>query len=112
MQIILRDLPKISLNVWYSSSHWSKRKKIKDAYKIIVKNQFKDVLSKDKQYHVNYSFEFTKRPLDATNCTAMVKMIEDIIFEDDNYKIIKSITIESMKSHQDLVYIEITQLNK
>lgn len=37
----------------------------------------------------------------------MIKLIEDIIFEDDNYKIVESITIESKKSDVDIVMIEI-----
>jgi hypothetical protein len=44
MTIILKDLPKISLNKWYAGMHWTKRKKIKDNYTLIVKSQFKDVL--------------------------------------------------------------------
>ena len=44
MTIILKDLPKVSLNVWYSSKHWSFRKKLKDNYTLLVKSQFKNVL--------------------------------------------------------------------
>ncbi len=112
MQIILRDLPKISLNDWYSGKHWTKRKRLKDAYSLIIKNQLKDVLSKQNKYHVSYYFGFRVRPLDATNCVAMVKLIEDIIFEDDSYKIVESITIQSNKSKTDFVEIEIIELNK
>ena len=110
MQIKLVGLPKISLNEWYAGNHWTKRKSIKDKYYWIIKSQFKDVLSKSERYHVSYSFYFKTKPLDASNCIAMVKMIEDIIFEDDNYKIIKSITIESHKSEQECVIIEIIEL--
>ena len=52
MIVKLEDLPKISLNAWYSGNHWTKRKKMKDSYKTIVKSQFKDVLPKDKEYKV------------------------------------------------------------
>lgn len=105
--ITLKGLPKISLNDWYSGQHWSKRKAIKDKYYWIIKSQFKDVLSKDKVYQVSYSFYFKLKPLDASNCIAMVKMIEDILFEDDNYKIVEQITITSKKSDEDVVCIEI-----
>lgn len=107
IKITLHDLPKISLNEWYSGVHWSKRKAIKDKYYWTIKSQFKDVLSKDKVYKVSYSFYFKLKPLDASNTIAMVKMIEDIIFEDDNYKIIEQITISSQKGSKDVVYIEI-----
>ena len=108
--IILKDLPKVSLNKWYAGDHWTKRKKLKDSYKLLVKSQFNHVLSKDKQYEVTYNFEFNKRPLDASNCVAMVKLIEDIIFEDDNYKIVKGITITSDKGKKDIVLIKIKEL--
>jgi hypothetical protein len=109
MRIILKDLPKISLNKWYAGTHWTKRKEIKDNYKLIIKNQFKEVLSKDKHYHVSYYLCFKTRPLDASNCAAMVKLIEDVIFEDDNFKIVESITIQSVHGNTDFVEIEIIE---
>ena len=107
MQITLKNLPKISLNDWYAGTHWTKRKAIKDKYYWLIKQQFKDVLSAKDKYKVSYSFYFKTKPLDASNCIAMIKLIEDIIFEDDNYKIVESITIESKKSDVDIVVIEI-----
>ena len=107
MIIELTNLPKISLNVWYSSAHWSKRKKIKDQYKLIIKSQFKPILPKDKSYQVDYTFNFKTRPLDASNCVAMVKLIEDVIFEDDNYRVVNSINIKSRKATADSVEIKI-----
>lgn len=110
MEIILYNLPKISLNKWYSGNHWTKRKKIKDIYKLIVKSQFKAVLSKEKKYIVKYVLTFKSRPLDPTNAIAIIKLIEDIIFEDDNYKIIDTIQIQSRKGKQDSVYITIDEI--
>lgn len=110
MQIKLEGLPKVSLNKWYAGTHWTSRKKLKDTYTLIIKSQFKDVLSKEKQYEVKYDFNFNKRPLDASNCVAMVKMIEDVIFEDDSYKIVKKIIITSNKSKEDNVIIKIKEL--
>ena len=107
MTIILKDLPKVSLNVWYSSKHWSFRKKLKDNYTLLVKSQFKEVLPASESYDTEYHFTFKSRPLDASNCVAMVKMIEDIIFESDGYKVIKSILITSSKGDQDQVEIKI-----
>ena len=108
MKIILKDLPKVSLNVWYSSKHWSFRKKLKDNYTLIVKSQFKQVLPASESYNTEYHFTFKSRPLDASNCVAMVKMIEDIIFESDGYKVIKSILITSSKGAEDKVEILIS----
>lgn len=105
MEIKLYKLPKISLNKWYSGAHWSKRKKIKDSYKLLVKSQFKQVLSKKFSYEVEYEFNFKTRPLDASNCVAMVKLIEDIIFEDDKYNIVTSLNVKSKKSKEEFVKI-------
>lgn len=112
IKIILKDLPKISLNKWYSGNHWSARKRMKDIYKLIVWSQFKHVLSKDKQYEVEYIFYFKSNPLDVSNCVAMVKLIEDVIFEDDKYNIVLSIKISSNKSKKkmDYVLIKINEL--
>jgi len=107
MDVILKDLPKISLNKWYSGTHWTKRKKLKDTYTLLVNSQFKDVLSKENKYKVDYIFHFKTRPLDASNCVAMVKMIEDIMFEDDKYNIVLKLTIESKKAKEDFVEIKI-----
>ena len=107
MTIIFKDLPKVSLNKWYAGMHWTKRKKIKDSYTQIVRSQFTEVLSKDKLYNVEYHFTFKNRPLDASNCVAMVKMVEDIIFEDDSYKIVHSILISSGKGERDTLEINI-----
>ena len=107
MLILLKDLPKISLNKWYAGMHWTKRKKMKDNYTQIVNSQFYKVLSKDKTYQVEYHFTFKSRPLDASNCVAMVKMIEDIIFETDSYKVVTSLVITSRKGNSDIVEIKI-----
>jgi len=98
--IRIKNLPKISLNKWYAGTHWTARKKIKDAYKKLIKHKVEDG-----EYDVEYTFYFKSRPLDATNTIAMAKMIEDIIFENDSYKKIKSVTLKSRKSKND--YVEI-----
>ena len=109
MKIIFKDLPKVSLNAWYGGGHWSKRKKLKDNYTLIVKSQFKDVLPASESYNTEYHFTFKLRPLDASNCVAMIKMIEDIIFESDGYKTIRSILITSYKGESDMVEIKINK---
>ena len=107
MDITLYNLPKISLNKWYAGMHWTKRKKIKDNYTQIVRSQFSSLLSRDNTYKVKYHFTFKSRPLDASNCVAMVKMIEDIIFETDSYKVVTEIVITSSKGLEDKVVIKV-----
>lgn len=110
MQIILKNLTKISLNDWYAGNHWTKRKQIKDTYYWIIKSQFKETLSKVGKYIVEYEFVFKSHPLDASNTIAMVKMIEDIIFEDDKWDIITKLIISSKKGNEDLVTITINKI--
>ena len=110
MIITLKELPKISLNKWYAGIHWTKRKKIKDTYTLLVKSQFKEVFSSEHSYTTEYSFTFKSRPLDASNCVAMVKMVEDIIFASDGYKVVRSILITSNKGTEDSLEIKINKI--
>ena len=107
--ITLKDLPKLSLNQWYGGTHWTKRKKLKDQYILLTKSQFKGVFPKNNQYVVHYAYFFKTRPLDASNAIAMTKMIEDIIFEDDKWDIIREISISSQKAKQDYVTITVNE---
>lgn len=109
-KIILRKLTKISLNKWYAGVHWSERNRIKNEYKIIIKSQYKNVFPKNKKYFVEYDFFFKNKPLDASNCVAMVKLIEDIIFEDDKFDIIIGIKISSRKNKDERVEIGVKEL--
>ena len=104
-KITLDNLPKISLNKYYAGVHWSDRKQAVDNFKWAVKSQAKIIYPKDRSYDVNYLFEFKSRPLDSSNCMGMVKIIEDTIFEDDNYKIIHKVSMRSIKSNRDRVTI-------
>ena len=110
MKIKLYDLPKVSTNKFYSSMHWTKRKALKDNYTLIIHNQFKDILPKTKKYEVEYLFNFRVRPLDASNCSIMLKMIEDVIFENDKHNIVESIKIRSRKNKEEFVEITITEI--
>lgn len=108
--IILKDLPKISLNQWYASQHWSKRKKLKDNYFWIVKSQTKVVFPKDKKYTVDYEFHFSRNYLDASNTIAMTKMVEDILFEDDKWDIILKLSVSSIKDKSDFLKITVNEI--
>ena len=110
-EITLYNLKKHSLNEIYAGKHWTKRKKIKDSYKLLISNQFKNVFSKDKTYDVSYEFVFQANPLDASNTVYMLKMIEDVIFESDGYKTVSSLNIKSRKGKTDCVNIIVTEIN-
>ena len=74
-EIVIYDLPKVSLNKWYAGCHWTKRQKLKEQYLWLVKQRISVYPIK-----VSYYFEFKTRPLDASNCVAMIKLIEDCTF--------------------------------
>lgn len=110
MRIIeIYDLPKISLNKWYSGSHWTKRTALKNDYLFLL-NPIRNIVY---PVSVDYVFEFKNRPLDASNCSAMLKIIEDILFSgNDGYKQITKISIESKKAKRDKVTIKIKQITE
>ena len=91
--------------------HWKKRADDKKTYTFLIKSQFKQVLKADKVYSVTYEFVFKNKPLDTSNTVYMLKMIEDVLFEDDTYKIIPELRIKSTKGKEDLVIINIKQIN-
>ena len=35
LELVFYDLPKVSLNKFYAGCHWTKRKQLKDAYKLL-----------------------------------------------------------------------------
>jgi len=111
MRLLLEDLPKVSLNLFYAGCHWTKRNKLKDQYTWIIKSQFKGKLSREKKYTCKYMFQFKNNPLDASNCIAMVKMIEDCLFENDKYDIVLEISVSSRKGKKELVDIIITEVD-
>lgn len=109
--ILITGLPKISLNEWYSGKHFSYRVKMKGIYKMMVKGQCKYKFDKKAKYSVSYNFGFVKNPLDATNCAAMAKLIEDIIFQSDKWDIVRSVTLSSTKHIKDEVMIIVEKIS-
>jgi len=104
--IILKDLPKVSLNQFYAGIHWTKRKAYKDAYKLLIASQTKEIFTAP--CRVMYRFTFKNNALDCSNCIGMVKMIEDCLFPNDSYKIVKSMMITSERGKRDSVEITVS----
>jgi len=107
IKIILKDLPKVSNNKFYAGMHWTKRKETRDNFHFRVKSQCKRVFGSENQYIATYAFEFKSSPLDASNCVGMLKMIEDVLFEKDNWNIVDIGGITSRKGKQDKVEITV-----
>lgn len=104
IELVIHGLPKVSLNTWYSGNHWSKRLKTKKEYTTILQRLY-GAKKVQGECNVEYEFGFKKNPLDCSNCVAMVKLIEDILFEKDDWKVVKSIKISSKKAEGDWVRI-------
>lgn len=111
VKITLKNLPKVSLNKWYSGVHWTERQKLKNNYGLLL-NKYKKKFKKIHRYDVDYRFYFKRSPLDASNCVAMVKLIEDVLFEDDKWDIVDSVTMGSKKSEIKEDYVEVTIITK
>jgi hypothetical protein len=105
------DLPKISLNEWYSGKHWSERVNIKNSYRWLIKSKVKTKLPKNKKYQVDYEFHFEKNPLDASNTVAMIKLIEDSMFENDAWNVIIKLSSMSVKDKSSFVIVNVTELD-
>lgn len=103
------DLPKVSANKFYDSRHWTYRKKIKDVYSLLLQRYY-HCMDCSKSYNVDYEFTFQKRPLDTSNTSAMIKMIEDVLFKNDSYKVVRKISTISSKGKRDCVKITVREL--
>ena len=105
VELELFNLKKISLNEWYAGKHWSNRTKIKNAYKRVIAKQTDLLIGQECK--VEYAFEFESHPLDASNTVAMAKMIEDIIFPNDGYKMVRKVSYSSDKGPKNKVTLKI-----
>lgn len=102
--LVIEGLPKISLNAYYAGKHWTNRSKMKEAYALLL-SKYKHKFDDKNTYEVEYRFEFKSKPLDATNTVVMVKMVEDVIFKSDTYKVVLSIKVSSKKGIKDKLTI-------
>ena len=93
--------------------HWAERKKIKDNFAKTVYALLcvqTDRRKFERPCEVEYIFEFKSRPLDCSNAIGMVKMLEDVLFPDDGYKIVKKISVTSLLSVEDKVTVIIKEI--
>jgi len=104
---------KISTNKVYAGMHWTERKGHAELYHSIVHSEvirqaFK--ISGAFPCIMKYDFYFSGRLLDASNCTYMVKLIEDGLvgsgtLPDDTPKYVRGITITSRRGREDKVEV-------
>ena len=103
---------KISTNPYYRL-HWRKKHEVNNLYY----SYFIDKKYKIDKYpvEITYRFYFKSRPLDSTNCSAKVKMIEDALIKngtlkDDNPNYVEATHTYSKKGESDEVEIEIISI--
>lgn len=111
MNITIPLPEKVSTNQIYAGMHWSKRKKLSDLYhQSLIEHRQKKV--EEYPVEITYIFNFKSKPLDTTNCTFMVKMLEDGliahgILKDDTPDHVSFTGIYSQKGSTDEVTINI-----
>ena len=71
------DLPKVSLNAWYASTHWKQRDKVKQQYKKLIPT----LTNIHFPIEISFQFYFKSHPLDADNCVAMIKLCVDSLLD-------------------------------
>lgn len=86
----------VSLNEWYSSKHWTHRKRIAEEWHKFYKSFLIEPYPNYKQYRIN--LEYNSR-LDPSNTIPMIKLLEDAlqelkIIDDDTKDYCKGIIIE------------------
>ena len=105
--VIKTKLKKFSTNQYFGN--WKKRKPLKDnleAHFRIDNIGFKKIARPIKQ--VDYIFHLKPTLLDVTNCSGMIKVLEDLIFYRDDPDYIKKVTIEVRLTEKEYEYVEIT----
>lgn len=113
MKLTLPIPIKISTNKIYAGVHWSVRKEYATLYHLLSRGQPKYI----GKYPIQIAYRFTwqKHALDATNCSFLVKLLEDGLviggaIKGDDYMTVRRTIIESKRDRkikEDFVEIEI-----
>lgn len=116
-QVSVMNIPrKISTNEIYAGKHWKNRFELKTFYHLaisaeITKGNFKKL--ETFPVFIRYDFFFKNNPLDSTNCSYMLKMIEDSlvhneILPDDSLQYVAGFSCYSHNGPADTVKISIS----
>ena len=110
----------VSSNEFYSNKlHWSRRKRIKDDYHVLVKaetTKIKKVETITFPIMLRIDYFFKTRMYDVSNCSIMTKMIEDSlvkskILQDDSPKWVPEIRSTCQRSDTDFNWVSIRAYN-
>lgn len=112
MKIKIDNLIKVSTNSIYSSKSWHTRQKFKKQY-LLLTNGFKDLEFISDRVDIHIDFYFKGRALDSSNCSYMLKLIEDClvhhgVLKDDTIKYVGKVSMQSYnKATHDHCIIDI-----
>lgn len=104
---------KVSTNKIYDGTHWSKRSGLKNVYQRAML-PYRSKVVKKYPVDITYIFTFVSKPLDTTNCTYMVKLLEDGlvahgVLKGDSLYYVESTTINVKTGDEDCVEICIAE---
>lgn len=112
--ITINNLPKISTNEIYAGVHWTKRNKHKHDF-ILLTNGMKRLKPVEGIVDLEFIFTFKRNALDSSNCSYVVKLLEDClvhhkILKDDTIKFVRKISMESRKGEIEGCQIAILEV--
>lgn len=105
---------KITTNKAYAGTHWGVRKRWADLYHKTMLPYRGKIKVQNYPVTVSYIFSFKKKKLDASNCSIMVKLLEDSMVKngmllDDTPDFVNEIIIISQGGLRDEVEIIISE---
>lgn len=108
---------KVSTNESYAGQHWTARRRHKNLFRFCCHNEILSKLpEKPTTFPVDldFVFYFTAKPLDTSNCSYMLKIIEDCLVKqkfipDDGIKYVRKISFESRKGERDKIILNVIQ---
>tara|TARA_R100000664_G_scaffold33942_1_gene52908 strand:+ start:997 stop:1341 length:345 start_codon:yes stop_codon:yes gene_type:complete len=112
MDILTLDIKILSRNT-FDKYHWSKKRDIKDGYRLLVRNQMSlksyAEIKKPEKFNIDI-IVYRKRLLDFDNCVGGCKQLIDALVDenfiwDDSPKFV-NMSIEQLKTNRDNVIIQ------
>lgn len=114
MKIIFKNERPVSLNMWYSGIHWSKRKQEADRIHALCKYTVKKNLFK-KPVDIIITGYFKNKPLDPDNITSKLWIdgLKGRVIVDDTMQYVSSVITRSrIDKNEPRIEIDITEVEE
>lgn len=115
IRIRLDDERAPSWNTFYSGQHWSKRKALKDAARLVVLAALPpDATPYDVPVDIHITACYPRQPLDADNVCSKVYIdaLKGRLLHEDNPRWVRSVTTVSQRAKRASVVIELIPANE